>query len=162
MSRTRVYLPLSEALLRRLAVAGEIGSPPVRAHAVTPALLRSRPGASEEELEYAALCEAAAAAGRLRGRPGERRAVAAADVESESVHAPALDRGQAASQRPCEGVEARGRGDHPRQWDSSVDVRAVVPLRGVVSLHVKEAGAAEGAELLWYDVTELDELIRSL
>ena len=38
-----------------------------------------------------------------------------------------------------------------------------VPLNRIVSLHVDETAGDQGmADLLWYDVTELDEVLRLL
>lgn len=140
MTQTRVYLPLTGADVRALRTAGRLASP-IRAHAVTPALEREHPPSSlEEELEYDALCDAAAVASEL-APTGTRRVIAAADVESVRVAAPA---------RGDEGVS------------SAVEVTGVVELGRIASFHVDERPGGNDEDLLWYDVTELDEVIRLL
>lgn len=137
MSQTRVYLPLTVAGLRRLAAEREAGPAPLRAFAVTDRVERALPTGDEEEWEYAALTDAAAAAA-LGAGPADRRVIAAADVESTSVQA----EGEA---------------------DSAVILSEPVPLRRVVAFHVDENSGDEGThDLLWYDVTELDEVLRLL
>lgn len=140
MTQTRIYVPMDMAMLRRLAQRKEIGSAPVPAHAVTERLKRSLPNTGEEEQEYAALRDAVAAASELAG-PGNRRVVVAADVDSDGVRAAV---------------------EHSSQPLSRVEVGDVVPLRRVVSLHVDDVAGKDDEELLWYDVTELGEVIRSL
>ena len=137
MSQTRVYLPLTAAGLRRLAADREVGPPPLQAFAVTDRVERTLPTGDEEEWEYAALTDAAEAAA-LGAGPGARRVVAAADVESGSVQ---VDGGA----------------------DSAVTLSESVPLRRVVAFHVDENAGDEGtSDLLWYDATELDEVLRLL
>jgi hypothetical protein len=70
----------------------------------------------------------------------ERRVVAAADVD------PAW-------------VSGNGAGDSL----AAVEVAQPVALARVVAFHVDETPGDEGmSDLLWYDVTELDELLRLL
>jgi hypothetical protein len=133
MPLTRVYLALTPADLEALAGAGALGTTPVRAHAVTPALGSPGLTTDEEELEHLAWVAAADEAG-AGARDGSRRVVAAADVEAESVSYPTA-------------------ADVP----SRVEVADPVTRRQVVSFHVdEEPGATGTADLLWYDVTELD------
>lgn len=140
MTQTRIYVPLDAAGLRTLARDGRLGAPPVTACAVTAAVERAFPGADLEELEYAALCDAVDLAGALRAGPGDRRVVAAADVEEAWV-----------------GAHSGERSDIP----SLVHVSHPVELAQVVSLHVDEDGAGGDDELLWYDVTELSQVVAS-
>jgi hypothetical protein len=138
MSQTRIYVPLNASRLRELSEARTLTGAPLAAFAVTGRLERSMPTGDEEEWEYAALCDAVDAASQLRERPGAKRVVAAADVEADTVTA---------------GGEADAL--------SSVDVGEAVPLRRIVSFHIDELPNADGAEdLLWYDATELDEVVR--
>jgi hypothetical protein len=131
---TRVYLPLTAADLQALAEDRAIGIAPVRAHAVTPALGRPGLTTDEEELEHLAWLAAAAEAGEVAG--GGRRVVAAADVDAADV-SPATDPDAA----------------------SRVELAGPVERRRVVSFHVdEEPGATDPADLLWYDVTELDDV----
>lgn len=167
--RTRVYLP---ATLDTLASAFVSGGFPAgyAAHAVSPALREWYVGGDTEELEYAALTEAAHAALRLLAgelsaheRYEHRRVVVAADVDEDVV-------------KP--GQDGRYR--------SAVQLAARVPLTAVVSVHVDDDQArpavaaavaalpaadagdddalfavdeAAAHELLWFDATELPDLI---
>lgn len=139
MTQRRIYLPLNATDLGHLAEARELGAAPLRAFAVTERLERSLPTGDDEEWEYAALCDALDAAGERRVDPGDKRVVAAADVDDSSV-------------APCpDGSEVL----------SAVEVAAPVPLRHIVSFHIDESPGAEDPEdLMWYDATELDEVIR--
>lgn len=143
MSQTRVYLPLSAAAVRALARERALPAPPLAAFAVTSSLERSLPTGDEEEWEYAALCEAVEAASGLREGPGDKRVVAAADVDTEWV---------------AETPSAAGAEDPAL---ASVEVTGQVVLRDIVSFHIDEEPGADGADdLLWYDATELDEVTR--
>ena len=157
----RVYLPSTLPALRAALAAGVIGPAPVMAYAVTPALREWYVGGDAEELEYAALAEAARASLRLLDLDPSgprRRLVLAAEVADAGVQpAPERDRGVVVLARP-------------------------VPLERVVSAHVDDAAAepavaaaaeavvaadlgsddaqfaldeAEGHELLWYAAQEL-------
>jgi hypothetical protein len=138
MTQTRVYLPLTPDMVRDLAQSRRIAPAPVAAHAVTPRLERALSGAEEEEREYAALCDAAEASGALSAGTVVRRVVAAADVDPSWVEI---------------------RGDSSPGL-SSVSVTEPVPLRLVASFHVDEVPGRNEEELLWYDVTELPEVVR--
>lgn len=134
MTQTRVYLPLTAADVRALADGATVGAN--GGYAVTAALRAAQPSADEEEYEFAALTEAAAAATGLAA--GGRRVVAAADVDAEIVD-------------DVSGPEP----DTPAQ----IQLIASVPLRRVVSFHVDEHPGSGQEDLLWYDVTELDEVV---
>jgi uncharacterized protein DUF6912 len=132
MPLTRVYLPLSADDLDALAAGRDLGPAPLAAHGVTPALGRPGLTTDEEELEHdawvAATEEATARAA------GARRVIASADVDAAVVAVP-------------------GQSDVP----SRVEVGAPVARSRVVSFHVdEEPGGTGTADLLWYDVTELD------
>lgn len=172
----RVYVPSTLSALAAAQQEGAVGAglvaagTPLAAHAVTPALREWYTEGDAEQLEYAALLDAAEASLRLiaadAGAP-RRRVVLAADIEDASVRT-------AAGVSPLD--EAR----------SSVSVVVPVPLRAVVSVHVDDQEAevdvgaaadalaaadagdeeaqfvvdgAEGHDLLWYDVSELSDLI---
>jgi hypothetical protein len=141
VSQTRVYLPLTAEAVRRLASERQLAPAPVDAYAVTPRLERSfAAGEREEELEYAAIVEAFEAAGLANGLVPAKRVVAAADVESDTVEP-----------------------DSDRDGLGAVRVSAEVPLSRVVSFHVDEDAGDDGMDdVLWYDVTELDEVLRLL
>src|SRR5262249_62344149 len=81
----RVYLPATVETLRRLLEGGEIGPAPLRGYAVTPALREWYVDDDLEELEYAALLDAARASLRLLDldqKAPRRRVVIAADTLS--------------------------------------------------------------------------------
>ncbi len=161
----RVYLPATTRTLRELVDTGELGPAPLTGFAVTPELRIWYRDSDEEELEYAALLEAAR--GSLRMLDQEfgstpRRAVVAADVPDDQVELrPDLDR-------------------------AVVRVTAPVPLKLVAAVHVDGADAekavaaavavvleadlggddarfvvdgAEGHELLWYATQEVGPLL---
>lgn len=166
----RIYLPATIPLLAAARDAGcftasrDAGPGGLPAHAVTPAVREWYTEGDLEELEYTALLEAAEAALELLrhdGKAPRRRVVVAADVPDAVV-------------RPG------------GTFRSSVRLQAPVDLATVVSLHVDEVEAeptietaigsleaayagdddarfqldeAEACDLLWYDVTELDQLV---
>jgi hypothetical protein len=136
MSRVRVYLPLTPDQVRHLAAHGSVAV--AVAYAVTMRLERAMPSSDKEELEYAALTEAADAAaealGQVSGPARGRRVVAAADMPAIDERAPsAALPGQLAAVRLTEPVT----------------------LRSVVSFHLDDASTDGDEGLLWYDVTEL-------
>ena len=138
MPQTRIYVPLNLTTLANLSRTRELAGPVVAAHAVTSAFERSLPGTDEEEREYAAMCAAAQAASDLRVAAHDRRIVAAADVPPTDVADPVVP--------------------HPDSL-SLVDVAGPVRLRHIVSFHVDEIGGTEEVDMLWFDVTELDDVI---
>lgn len=157
----RIYLATTTAGLNALRDNGFAG--PLDAHAVTGALREAYAEGDADELEYAASADAAHASLRLlEPAAPARRVVVAAEVPDGWV-------------RP-----------QPGPAPSSVRVSSGVTREHVVSLHVDDALAeadvaaaraalaaadegdddaqftvdgAEGHELLWYDVTELDDLL---
>ncbi len=164
----RVYLPMTLPGLRAAHVAGEIPAPagqPLPGHAVTAAIREWYVAGDLEELEFAALTEAGRACLELLAIDPDaprQRVVVAADVPDSCVRATA--------------GTAR----------SAVAVTPPVPLSRVASVHVDEpevvatieaavkalsaalAGdddaqflldEAEACDLLWYDVTEVPDLI---
>ncbi|MEV0157035.1 hypothetical protein AB0H57_25360 [Micromonospora sp. NPDC050686] len=161
----RVYVPATVPMLGRLREEGLIGS---GAHAVTPGLREWYAEGDEEELEYVAFTRAAQdALLLLRDDPSapSRRVVVSADLPAASV----------------------GRADG-ELGSSAVLLRGPVPVGAVAALHVDGAEAvedvaaaaavarealagdpdaqftvdgAEDHELEWYDVTELELLLRA-
>jgi len=161
----RVFLPSTLPALVRALQAGQVGPAPLPAFAVTPALREAYASGDTEELEYAALTEAARASLRmLAGDPAapSRRVVLAAEI-------------------PAEQVSWDGQDGEPAR----VVIRQAVPLGRLASAHVDapEAGAdvrsaadalpaadagdedarftvdgAEGHELGWYTTQELSFL----
>lgn len=167
----RVYLPGTSATLRTLLDDRQLAasrSDPLTAFAVTPGLREWYVDDDVEELEYAALLEAARASLRLidaDASAARRRVVLAADVADADVEVrDDLDRGV-------------------------VRVAVPVALASVASVHVDDAGAeaavaaaarsidaadlgdeaaqdrtddAEGFELSWYATQEVADLLDSL
>jgi hypothetical protein len=161
----RVYVPAILPMLARLA---EDGLPETDAHAVTPSLREWYAEGDEEELEYVAFTRAAQdALLLLQADPTapRRRAVVSVDVPASAV-------------RRTDDVLG----------SSAVRVVRPVPLTAVAALHIDGADAvddvaaaaavaaeaaagdpdaqftvdgAEDHELEWYDVTELEQLLRA-
>lgn len=135
-SATRVYVPMTYALLAELVSAGRIAGPRA-AHAVTPSLRAAWPEADEEELEYAALCAAAGSSWAMRGAGSTRRFVLAADVALE------------ASSSAKEGEVA-----------TSVQV-GDVSLRNLAAVHVDLQDVTDlDDDLAWFAPQELVNLVR--
>jgi hypothetical protein len=165
----RIYLPATLPLLVRLHEDGELLAPV--SHAVTAALREWYAQSDLEELEQAAFYDAERSSLRYLAADAtapRRRIVLAADV-------------------PDDAVTPVGSDDDDER--STVLVRDPVPLRAVASVHVDDARAvadvtaaidalaaagqgdedaqfvldsAEGHDLLWYDVTELDDVLAEL
>ena len=130
--------PARRAAARARRHAAALGGAARRLRRHRDGIERSLPIGDEEEWEYAALCEAVAAAGELREKDGAKRVVAAADVDPDWVT-----------------------GTAPATTWATVEVTEAIPLRNIVSFHIDEQPGADGAEdLLWYDATELDEVTR--
>lgn len=136
MPVVRVYLPLDPAMLSTLRESGEIGPAPVAGHAALAPSTRPGIGHDDEEREYAAW-SAAASDAAVRAAGGGRRVIASADVDAAVVEREADD-------------------------DTAVELDSVVALPRIASFHIDEEPGGEVADLLWYDVTELDDLIALL
>jgi hypothetical protein len=142
MPVVRVYVPLGRTALEELAADGSLPagpSSPISAYAVTSALRSRAPGLDVEDLEYAAFSDAVGAAAGVRESPHHRRVVAAADADPSWVVQGVAD--------PASGVV----------------LVAPLPLSRVASFHIDDEAAVgradeEADELLWYDVTELDDV----
>lgn len=157
MPIVRVYLPLDAAALDHLRSAGELGPAPIPAHAATPATSRAGLGNDEEEREYAAWSAAADDAGS-RAAQGRRRVIASADVDAAIVRR--LADGESDDSEPASSTSASGSasgGAAPAL--TAVEVDGAVALPRIASFHIDEEPGGEIADLLWYDVTELDDVI---
>ncbi|GGQ03186.1 DUF6912 family protein [Streptomyces mutabilis] len=166
----RVYVPLTLSGLAEARRTGQLGTGPLVAHAVTPALREWYLSDDIEELEYAALNRAALASLRLvaadSGAP-RRRVVVAADVPDG-----------AATVDPDRGIDPSALGE--------VRLAGPLPLAKAASVHVDSADAeadvaaaagalaaadggdddaqfvvdgAEDHELLWYATQEIASLV---
>ncbi|WP_337062434.1 DUF6912 family protein [Kineococcus sp. G2] len=171
----RVYWPTTLTALAAAAPSGVLAAAPAAVHAVTPALREfyadADPRELEEELEYAAMSDAAEQSLRLLATApagtAPRRVVLALEVPER-----ALPRPDAAGWSAPERSRVVLDSDltlgalvsvHVDDGDAEEDVRAAV-----AALPAADAGdddarftveSAEGHELLWYDATELPLLL---
>ncbi|WP_328523579.1 DUF6912 family protein [Kribbella sp. NBC_00359] len=162
----RVYIPSTLRLLDAACHAGELGPAPLTAYAVTPALREWYAEGDDEELEYAAMAQAArASVGLLAADPetARRRVVVAAEVSAVP---------------PADGSVELG--------DARLELQVVIPWTTVAAVHLDAAGAAavvgkaadlwdaaqngdddalfaldscEGEDLLWYATQEIPDLL---
>jgi hypothetical protein len=162
----RVYIPSTLPLLAEACHAGEFGPAPLTAYAVTPVLREWYAEGDDEELEYAAMSQAArASVGLLAANPAapRRRIVVACEVSAVP---------------PPGGTVELG--------DARLELRVVVPWSAVASVHLDGTGAAEvvgkaaavwdaalggdedavfaldsceGEDLLWYATQEIPDLL---
>jgi hypothetical protein len=133
--QTRVYVPLTVAVLRRLGTGGQLEPAPFTAYAVTNDLRREHPTADDEELEFLAFTDASTATTGAGPAP----VVAAADVDADVV---------TDLLAPAAAV-------------SAVHVATPVPRRQVASFHVADPGTGRDGppDYSWYDATELDAVL---
>ena len=168
----RVYIPATLPLLSELAKRGELGPGPLTAYAVTPGLREWYVEGDEEELEFAALTEAARAALRLLAADplAPRRRVVVAAESTDAVVTPVGT--------PFSGADGIAPGE--------VRIDGVITLRDIASFHVDDASAeptvgeaalvvgaadngdqdaqftvdgVEDYDLLWFATQELPDLI---
>ena len=162
----RVYLPATLSALAELHKTGRLTPAPLTAYAVTPALREWYTDGDSEQLEYAAMTDAARASLRLLAEAPEaprRRVVIAAEVpDTQAV--PMHDASQPGLVRVAAEV--------PVSWVASLHVDDPAVL-DEVALAVELLGAAETGdedaaftvdgiddhELLWYATQELPDLL---
>ena len=168
----RVYIPATLPILSELAKRGELGPGPLTAYAVTPALREWYVEGDEEELEFAAMTEAARGALRLLAADPlapRRRVVVAAELFDAVV-------------TPVGTPVSREQGVEPGQ----VRIDGVIALRDIASFHIDDVRAeptigeaalvmqaadggdedaqftvdgAEDFDLLWFATQELPDLL---
>lgn len=167
----RVYIPATVSVLRALNAKGEIAAVNDTAFALTPALRESYTTGSAEELEYAAMTEAARASLRLlAGEFGDdpeatlpRRAVISADVEGVELR-PDLDFGVVRLPGPVPLSQVAA--VHLDTEDAEPAVRAAAEVIDAADLGDPDAeftlGDAEDHELAWYATEELPFLLELL
>ncbi|MEV5746920.1 hypothetical protein AB0L00_03800 [Actinoallomurus sp. NPDC052308] len=165
----RVYLPSTLGGLARILRDREVGPVPLTAYAVTPALREWYASADLEELEYAAMSDAAKASLRLLAAdPGapSRRVVIAAEVPDKAVTfavGDLVDADERALVRVSEPIPFnRIASGHVDDAEAEPDVRAA---RGAIE--AADAGdddakftvdGAAGHDLMWYATQELRDL----
>jgi hypothetical protein len=160
----RIYLPLTMTGLAEAVRTGAITAS--TGYAVTPALREWYAGGDDEELEYAALSQAARASLGLLAAAGDqvpRRVVAACEVSSVPPPGAAAELGDAT-------VSPAG----PVPWSAVAAVHVDAPeAEGVVAEAVTVWAAAQngdddasfavdacdGEELLWYATQEVPDLL---
>ncbi|MFF0592695.1 DUF6912 family protein [Streptomyces antibioticus] len=170
----RVYVPLTLSGLTEAHKTGELGSGPLVAYAVTPALREWYDSEDIEELEYAALGQAALASLRLldadRDAP-RRRVVVAVDVADRIVDPdPDRDRENDAAE-PGE-VRVTGRVALAKAAAVHVDAdgaeaAVAAAAEALAAADGGDGGArsvvegAEDHELLWFAPQEIPNLLGS-
>jgi hypothetical protein len=161
----RVYLPATMPALAAALTAGQIGPPPLAGYAVTPTLREWYASGDLEELEYAAMDEAARASLRLLAADGAappRRVTLAADVPDDQVSGGGDPDEPAAVTISSAVPLARVASAHVDDPAAAADVRAAVAALPAADRGDEDAkftvDSAEGNELLWYAVQELPYL----
>jgi hypothetical protein len=161
----RVFLPSTLPAVAQALRAGQVGPGPLPGFAVTPALREAYASGDTEELEYAALTEAARASLRLlAGDPAapSRRVVLAADIPAEHVKPDPRD-GEPGRVVITQAVRLKDlAAAHVDAPDADADVRSAVEALPAADAGDEDArftvGGAEGHELGWYATQELSYL----
>jgi hypothetical protein len=164
----RIYLPATVGGLRGLFVVGAFLDAPLTAFAVTPALREWYVDDDAEEVEYAAMLEAARGSLRLLETDltsPRRRVVVAADVPDAAVTVrDDLDRGVV---RIGEAL-AVGQIASVHVDDAEAEGAVAAAVAAITAADLGDAGAqdivddAEGHELSWYATQELAALLELL
>lgn len=163
----RVYVPATSSHLQALLDAGELVAP-LTGFAVTPGLREWYVDDDIEELEYAALGEAARASLRLLEADAaavRRRAVVAVDVPDGEVSVrDDLDRGvvRLAVAVPIASVASVHIDDADAEPTVAVAAAAIVAADLGDSASQEQVDDAEGFELSWYASQELGPLLALL
>jgi hypothetical protein len=166
----RVYLPSTLTELARILRDRELGPAPLRAYAVTPALREWYASGDLEELEYAAMADAAKASLRLLADDPEapsRRVVIAAEVPDRAIGDAAgglVDSDERAVVRVAEPIPFdRVVSGHVDDAEAEPDVRAARTAVAAADAGDDDArftvDGAAGHELMWYATQELPHLL---
>jgi hypothetical protein len=161
----RVFLPSTLPAVAQALLAGQVGPGPMPGFAVTPALRESYASGDTEELEYAALTEAARASLRLLAdNPAAppRRVVLAAEIPAEHVKPDPRD-GEPARVVIKQDVQLKDlAAAHVDAPAADADVRSAVQALPAADAGDEDArftvDGAEGHELGWYATQELSYL----
>ena len=163
----RVFLPSTLPALAEVLRTGQAGSDPgpQPGYAVTPALREAYASGDEEELEYAALTEAARASLRMLASDEAappRRVVLAAELPAEEIKLDARDHEPARVLVSAAVPLARLASAHVDDAEAGQDVRAAVDALEAADAGDEDArfavDGAEGHELGWYATQELSYL----
>jgi hypothetical protein len=161
----RVFLPSTLPAVAQALLAGQVGPGPLPGFAVTPALRESYASGDTEELEYAALTEAARASLRLLAddpAAPPRRVVLAAEIPAEQVKPDPRD-GEPARVVIKQDVQLKDlAAAHVDAPAADADVRGAVQALPAADAGDEDArftvDGAEGHELGWYATQELSYL----
>jgi hypothetical protein len=161
----RVFLPATLPGVAQALLAGQVGPGPLPGFAVTPALRESYASGDTEELEYAALTEAARASLRLPAddpAAPPRRVVLAAEIPAEHVKPDPRD-GEPARVVIKQDVQLKDlAAAHVDAPAADADVRSAVQALPAADAGDEDArftvDGAEGHELGWYATQELSYL----
>ncbi|MEU7478978.1 hypothetical protein AB0A63_23535 [Lentzea sp. NPDC042327] len=155
----RVYIPATVAMLRSFVDSGELTPVGGTAFALTPALRESYAAGDTEELEYAAMLDAARASLRLLAgdeKSEPRRAVVAVDADDVTLR-PDLDFSVVKVVGPFTLKDVAS--VHLDTAEAEDDVRAAAEVVDAADLGDPDAefalGSAEDHELAWYAAQEL-------
>jgi hypothetical protein len=166
---SRIYLPATLALLARLRSQPYQLPAQARAHAVTAALREWYADGDEEELEYVAFTRAAQESlTLLREDPStpRRRAVIAVDVPAAATVRADEELGSSAVRLAIEVTLPDVAAVHVDGAEAEPDVAAAIEALPAAAAGDADAqftvDGAEDHEPLWYDPTELDELLRNV
>ena len=160
----RIYVPTTVAGLQKLLADEQIQPLSGTAFALTPALREEYVAGDEEELEYAAMSEAARASLRLLATElnadpdtAPRRAVVAADVDDDVTLRPDLDAAVVRVKGPIPMRKLAA--IHLDVSDAGEAVRHAAEVIDAADLGDEDAelavGDAQDHELAWYGVQEL-------
>lgn len=167
----RVYIPATVLMLHTLNAAGELSAVNGTAFALTPMLRESYASGTSDELEYAAMLEAARASLRLLVAELEedpelvlpRRAVVSADVDGATLR-PDLDYAVVKLAGPVQLKQVAA--IHLDTSEAEPPVRAAAAVVDAADLGDTDAeftlGEAEDHELAWYSPEELPFLLELL
>jgi hypothetical protein len=162
----RVYLPATIGMLRKLVSEGKLQPVGGTGFALTPALRESYVSGSTEELEYAALADAARASLRLLADDEKelpRRVVISVDLEHATAR-PDLDAAVVKVAGPIVFDEVAA--VHVDAVEAEGVVRAAAAVIDAADLGDPDAefalGDAEDHELAWYAPQELPFLLELL
>jgi hypothetical protein len=164
----RVYLPATTTVLRELVDSGALGPTPLTAFAVTPALREWYVDDDGEELEYAAMSEAARGSLRLLdadSSAARRRIVLAVEVPDASVTIhDDRDRGVVVLSEPVPMAAIASM--HVDDRDAEPTVAAAADA--IIAADLGDPGSqelvddAEGYELSWYANQEIATFLELL
>jgi hypothetical protein len=158
----RVFLPSTLPALAGALQAGQVGPGPLPGFAVTPSLREAYASGDEEELDYAALTEAARASLRLLAADPAappRRVVLATELDADQVRWDTRDGEPARVLIGAPVPLARLVAAHVDDPEAAADVRAAVEALPAADTGDDDArfavDGAEGHELGWYASQEL-------